>query len=383
MISSKLPNVGISIFSEMTKMANKYSAINLSQGFPGFNCSERLIELVNKYMNKGLNQYAPMEGVLQLREKIVEKTEFLYGHKYDTQKEVTVTAGATQAIYTAISAFVKEKDEVIVFEPAFDCYVPAILINGGYPVYIQLKPPYYRIDWEEVRKAVSSRTRMIIINTPHNPTGMVMLKDDFEHLQKIAGSSRIIVLSDEVYEHIVFDGLKHNSVSMFPGLVENSLVISSFGKTYHTTGWKIGYCLSPEKLMSEFRKVHQFIVYAVNTPIQYAYAEFLEEKENYLDLPIFYETKRNLFNTLLNESKFRIIPSQGTYYQLLNYSFISDEKDIDITGILTQNYGVTPIPLSVFYHENTDNKVLRFCFAKPDETLKEAAERLSRFKFLK
>jgi methionine aminotransferase len=377
MLFSKLPNVGISIFSEMTKMANQFNAINLSQGFPNFNCSPFLISLVEKYMQLAKNQYAPMEGVFELRQAIAEKVKNLYKRQYDPVSEITVTAGATQAIFTAISAFIRENDEVIIFEPAFDCYVPAIKLNGGVPVFVSLKLPDYHIDWMEVQKHISSRTRMIIINSPHNPSGSILLQADIEKLQKIVAGSKIIVVSDEVYEHVIFGNEMHQSVCRFESLANNSIVISSFGKTYHTTGWKVGYALAPANLMAEFRKVHQFIVYAVNTPIQYAYAEFLRNADDYLNLAAFYEQKRDLFCSKLENSRFSILPSNGTYYQLLAYAPISNIRDVEMVENLIKNIGVAAIPISVFYHEQTDNKVLRFCFAKDDDTLIEAAKRLS------
>jgi len=376
MINSKLPNIGTSIFAVMSKMAEEHQAINLSQGFPDFQCSEELIELVNSYMRKGFNQYAPMPGVLALREAIAEKTEFLYGAKYDPETEITVTAGATQALFTAITAFVSEGDEVIIFEPAYDSYVPAIKLNGGQPVYIEMKTPDFSIDWEDVRKAINSRTRMIILNTPHNPTGSVLSEQDFEKLSRLVSGTKIIILSDEVYEHIIFDDLKHHSISKFAKLNDRCLVISSFGKTYHTTGWKLGYCLAPIDLMKEFRKVHQFTVFAVNTPIQWAIAEFLKHRENYMELGKFYQTKRDYFINLLSGSKYKIVPAKGTYFQLLDYSEITDEQDKDFATRITKSFGVASIPISSFYHDSIKHKNLRFCFAKSDKILEQAADKL-------
>ncbi|MBT3208668.1 MAG: methionine aminotransferase [Bacteroidetes bacterium] len=377
-MSSKLANVGTSIFAIMSKMANDYNAINLSQGFPDFNCSSELIHLVNKYMRDGFNQYAPMEGVMKLREKIAEKTEFLYQAKYNPANEITITAGATQALFTAITAFVNEGDEVIVFEPAYDSYVPAIKLNGGQPVFVQLKYPDFHIDWDEVQKMITSRTRMIIINSPHNPTGSVVSDEDMKMLQKITQGSNIIILSDEVYEHIIFDNIEHLSITKYPKLAERSLAISSFGKTFHTTGWKLGYCVAPERLMKEFRKIHQFVVFAANTPIQLAIAEFLDNKNEYLELNNFYQKKRDYFIKLLKNSRFEILPSNGTYFQLLGYKDITDEKDTKFAERLTKEIGIASIPISVFYRENLDNKVLRFCFAKSNETMERAAEKLCR-----
>ena len=373
-INSKLPNVGTTIFTVMSKLAADNNAINLSQGFPDFNCNDDLVALVNKYMKAGNNQYAPMPGLIQLREILAQKTEELYGAKYNPDSEITITAGATQAIYTAITAIIKEDDEVIVFEPAYDCYQPAIELNGGKTIYLQLKAPNYSIDWEEVKKVINHRTKMIIINTPHNPTGSIMSAADMIMLEKITKDTDITIISDEVYEHIIFDGQAHQSVARYPHLAERSFIISSFGKTYHTTGWKIGYCVAPENLMNEFRKVHQFLVFSTNTPIQLALAEFLNQKNQYLELGSFYQKKRDYFISLIKKSRFEFIPAAGTYFQLLNYKKISTEKDTDYAIQLTKAFKIASIPISVFYHEGVDNKVLRFCFAKKEETLEKAAE---------
>lgn len=375
-VKSKLPNTKTSIFAIMSQMANEHNAINLSQGFPDFNCSPDLIKLVNSYMNKGLNQYAPMPGVMELRETISQKTEKLYSLYYNPETEITITAGATQALYTAISAFINEGDEVIVIEPAYDSYVPAILINSGKPVFVGMKQPDNHIDWEELQMAINTHTKMIIINSPHNPTGAILSSKDLEKLKKTVSGTNIIILSDEVYEHIIFDGYEHQSISRYPGLAEKSLVISSFGKTYHTTGWKIGYCIAPENLMKEFRKVHQFIVYAVNTPIQFAMAEFLKREELYLELGSFYQKKRDFFNNLVKESRFKLRPAKGTYFQLLDYSEISDENDVLFAEKLTKEYKIASVPVSVFNHDLADHKILRFCFAKSEETLEKAAEKI-------
>lgn len=378
LIKSKLPNVGTTIFTIMSKLAADSNAINLSQGFPDFSCSDELIGLVNKYMLNGNNQYAPMAGLMSLREVIAEKTEGLYSAKYNPETEITVTAGGTQAIFTAITAIVHEGDEVIIFEPAYDCYQPAIELNGGKTIYLQLKAPTYAIDWEQVKKVINHRTKMIIINTPHNPTGSIMTASDMAKLEKLTKNTEIVIVSDEVYEHIIFDGFEHQSVTRFPKLAERSFIISSFGKTFHTTGWKMGYCVAPENLMAEFRKVHQFLVFSVNTPIQHALAEYLKNKENYLSLGSFYQKKRDYFTNLLKGSKFEFIPANGTYFQLLNYKGISKEKDTDFAIRLTKEFGIASIPMSVFYHELVDNKALRFCFAKKEETLEKAAEILNR-----
>ena len=375
-LHSKLPTVGTTIFAVMSGLAREQDAVNLSQGFPDFSIPEKLVELTHQYMRKGFNQYSPMPGIPILRERLAEKVEELYTAKYNPDTEITITAGATQAIYTAISAFVNESDEVIIFEPAYDCYVPAIEVHGGIPVFVQMNLSGELIDWENVQKLVNQRTRMIIINTPHNPSGRVMNAQDMRKLQKLTDGIDIIILSDEVYEHIIFDGLEHQSIARYPKLAERSVVVSSFGKTYHNTGWKMGHVLAPKELMSEFRKVHQFNVFSVNTPAQYALADFLQEKEHYLELGAFYQEKRNTFNRLLQGSNFKIRPSEGTYFQLLDYSNISDEKDTDYAIRLTKEMGVASIPVSVFYHKNNEDKFLRFCFAKEDETMEKAAEKL-------
>jgi methionine aminotransferase len=358
----------------MSKMATEHSAINLSQGFPDFECSPLLIELVNKAMKNGNNQYAPMAGLPQLREKIAEKTFQLYNTSYNPETEITITAGATQAIYTAIAAVVNEGDEVIVFTPAYDCYEPAIEMHGGKPVFIQLQTPDYTIDWNTVRKMINQKTKMIIINTPHNPTGSILKENDINELEKILAHNHIILLSDEVYEHIIFDNQPHLSMAKYPKLAEKSFIVSSFGKTYHTTGWKIGYCLAPEALMTEFRKVHQYLVFSANTAIQHAYAEILNNKELYLQLPNFYQNKRDTFLQLIQGSRFKPLKTQGSYFQLLNYENISTENDVTFAERLTKEYKIASIPVSVFYNQKTDNHVLRFCFAKENETLEKAAE---------
>lgn len=374
--NSKLPKIGESIFATMTKMANDYNAINLSQGFPDFNCSEELLERVAYYQSKGYNQYAPMPGVLSLRRKISEKIEKIYGRKYNPDSEIVVTAGGTQALYTAITAVVSPGDEVIILEPAYDSYAPAVLINGGVPVYIPLSKINYSIDWNIVEKSITDRTKLIIINSPHNPTGSVLSKNDIAALEKIIRNKNIYLISDEVYEHIIFDGNIHYSFSQSSELSERTFVISSFGKTYHTTGWKVGYCAAPEKLMNEFKKIHQFIVFAVNTPIQYAYADIMEKEEMYFGLSKFYKAKRDLMTSLLSKSKFKFKPAQGTYFQLLDYSSISDLNDREFSEYLTKEIGVAVIPLSPFYSGGSQDRVIRICFAKKDEVLRAASEKL-------
>ena len=373
-IHSKLPKVRTSIFTKMSQLSNQENAVNLSQGFPDFNCDLRLVELVTKYMRNGQNQYAPMAGVLRLREKIAEKTLALYGTAYHPESEITITAGATQAIYTAIASVVNEDDEVIIFTPAYDCYEPAIELNGGKAVYVLLTAPDYKVNWNQVKKLINQRTKMIIINTPHNPTGTILTENDLQQLEKLLVNTDIIVLSDEVYEHIIFDQQQHQSVARFPMLAERSFIISSFGKTYHTTGWKVGYCLAPKELMAEFRKAHQYIIFSVNTPVQLAYADYMDDQDAYLSLGNFYERKRDIFTAAISNSRFKILPSAGTYFQLLSYDSISEEKDTDFAVHLIKEYKIASIPVSVFYNIANDQKVLRFCFAKSEETLAQAAE---------
>ncbi|MCK5823271.1 MAG: methionine aminotransferase [Bacteroidales bacterium] len=379
-IASKLPNIGTTIFAIMSNLADEHNAINLSRGFPDFNCSKKLISLVNKYMNKGYNQYCPIEGIMPLREVISRKTEEIYSAKYNPETEITITSGATEAINAAITAFVQDGDQVIVLEPAYDCYVPAIKLAGGQPIFSLLKEPDYHIDWEELQKNITPQTKMIILNTPQNPTGAVFSADDMEILNRIIAGTNIIILSDEVYEHIIFDDFEHQSIARYPKLAERSIIISSFGKTFHVTGWRLGYCIAPENLMKEFRKVHQFSMYTVNTPIQYAIAEYLNDKDEYLKLGNFFQQKRDVFINGLKDSNFIIRPALGTYFQLLDYSKISDEKDTVFAERLTKEFGVASIPVSVFYHDKIDNKVLRFCFAKKNETLEKAIEKLLKLK---
>lgn len=376
-ISSKLPNASISIFSVMSKLAHEENAINLSQGYPDFPSSPELIELVNKAMKQGFNQYAPMPGIFSLREAISNKIETLYGSKYDPETEITVTAGATQAIYTIITALVQKDDEVIIFAPAYDCYDPTIRLNGGKTIEIALMAPHFKIDWQQVKGVISERTRMIIINTPHNPTGTVMSKEDMLKLQELVRDTNIVILSDEVYEHLIYDGLEHQSIARFPGLAEHSFLVASFGKTFHSTGWKMGYCAGPHALMKEFRKVHQFNVFSVNHPVQRALTDYLKEKEHYLYLADFFQAKRDLFLNAIKDSNFSFKPSSGTYFQLLDFSKISEENDIELAKKWTRIQKLASIPVSPFYKERTDNKVLRFCFAKSDETLLKGAEVLN------
>lgn len=377
-LKPKLPHVGTTIFAVMSQLAHEQKAINLSQGFPDFPVSERLIDCVTKYMKEGYNQYAPMTGVPALRETIVRKVHDLYGVDYHPEKEINITAGATQALYTVFAAVIYPGDEVILFSPAYDSYAPGIEVHGGVPVFSHLRPPDYRIDWDEVKGLIGPRTRMILINTPHNPTGSILTDADMRRLEEICRGTDVLVLSDEVYEHIIFDEAPHCSAVLYPGLRERSFVVFSFGKTFHSTGWKMGYCLAPEELMAQFRSVHQFLVYCCNTPVQHAIAEFLADPENYSGIGRMYQEKRDCFLDLLEGSRFRFTPTSGSYFQLLDYSAITDEGDMDFAVRLTKEFKVASIPVSVFYPDQVDNAVLRFCFAKREETLRRAAEILCR-----
>ncbi|MBE0640141.1 MAG: aminotransferase class I/II-fold pyridoxal phosphate-dependent enzyme [Bacteroidales bacterium] len=377
-LKSKLPNTEQSIFAIMSKMAADHGAINLSQGFPDFGISTDLIDRVHHYMKAGHNQYAPMPGIPALRQAISKKVKKDHGILYDPDLEINITAGATQALYTAISAFVRDEDEVIIFEPAYDSYAPAVRVNGGHVKYAQMEMPNYTINWPHLARLMTNRTKMIIINTPHNPTGAVLSESDLIQLQRITLNTDIIVLSDEVYEHLIFDGLQHQSVCRFPDLASRSLAIGSFGKTFHATGWKVGFVLAPENLMREFRKVHQWVVFAVNTPIQMAIADFLQDAGNYQNLPVFFQQKRDKFLDLIKTSRFKPIPCFGTYFQCLDYSTITDEADVEFARRMTVDYKLASIPLSPFFMNGRDDKILRFCFAKKEETLQQAAEILCR-----
>ncbi len=377
-IPSKLPNVGTTIFTIMSRLANEHGAINLSQGFPNFDCDEKLKALVAHHMTVGHNQYAPMAGLPQLRESIADKCQRLYGKSVNWNTEITVTAGATQAIFTAIAAFVRPGDEVILIDPAYDSYGPSIETFGGQAVVYELTAPDYQIDWHAFKKLISPRCRMIIINTPHNPTGQILSADDLLALQRITAGTDILLLSDEVYEHLVFDGRQHESVLRYPELFERSLLTFSFGKTFHNTGWKMGYCIAAPPLMKEFRKVHQFNVFSVNTPIQHAIADYLADPQVYLHLPDFYQQKRDFFKLLLAGSRFRPLGCHGTYFMLADYSAISNEPDIDFAKRLTCEQGVATIPVSVFYRSRRNEGVLRFCFAKTRDLLEQAGELLAK-----
>lgn len=371
--TSKLPQVGTTIFTVMSKLAQDHDAINLSQGFPNFPIDPKITELVNDYMSRGFNQYTHMYGVPALREVLSSKMAKAYGTIYNPDNEINITAGATQAIYAAIAALIHQDDEVIIFTPAYDCYAPAVELHGGKCLYVQMRAPGYKIDWGEVKKLVNRKTRMIIINTPHNPTGTVLEASDLDELAAITTGSDIVVLSDEVYEHIIFDGKTHHSAASHPELAERSLVVGSFGKTFHVTGWKLGYIAGPEALITEFRKVHQYVVFTCNTPMQHALADYMQDSQTYLGLPEFYQEKRDVFIRALEGSPFTIVPSSGTYFQLLDYSSVSNELDVDLTRRWTEEIKLASIPVSVFYHNPVDDHVVRLCFAKDDETLEQAA----------
>lgn len=377
-LDSKLPNVGTTIFTTVGQLANKYQAVNLSQGFPNFEPDPKLLELVERAFKEGNNQYAPMQGAPALREIISEKTVNLYGRYYHSDTEITITAGATQAIFTAIAACVQTGDEVIVLKPAYDCYEPAIELFGGTVVSVPLKGDDFSMDWNLFTSAIGPKTKMVIINTPHNPTGTTWSKGNMEKLEAILKGTNIIVLSDEVYEHIVFDGKPHESVASYPDLASRSFIVSSFGKTFHVTGWKIGYCVTPKSLMTEFRKVHQFNVFSVNHPLQIALAEYLQNPKNYLELGPFYQRKRDYFLDAIKDSRFKMIPSSGTYFQLLDYSAITDEKDTLFVERLIKEHKIASIPVSVFCDETYTRKLLRFCFAKTNDVLDQASEILNR-----
>lgn len=377
-IHSKLPNTGTSIFAVMSGLAVEYNAVNLSQGFPDFPISSELIEKVHHYMKQGYNQYAPMPGVPELRKAISKMFKQNHDVDYHSDTDINITAGATQGLYTAISAFVNQGDEVIIFEPAYDSYAPAIVVNGGIVRHCELHFPDYSIDWNEVKKLVNERTRMIIINSPQNPTGSVLGENDLKELEHLLKGTDIVVLSDEVYEHLIFDGIQHQSICRFPDVARRSLLIGSFGKTFHATGWKVGFVLAPENLMREYRKVHQFLVFAVNTPVQMAIAGFLSDRKNYAELGKFFQQKRDFFVDAVKDSRFKVIKSFGTYFQLLDYSNISDKPEMEFAEELVKKHGIAGVPISAFYHDKKDNKTLRFCFAKEEATLTKAADILCR-----
>lgn len=373
---SKLPGTSTSIFSVMSQLAAEHNAINLSQGFPDYDCDPKLIALVAEAMKSGHNQYAPMAGIPALRELVADKVNLLYGSNYHPDDEVTITAGGTQAIFTALTACIQPGDEVIIFEPAYDAYAPTIRMLGGLVKSYEMAPPEYNIDWEMVKKLFTSSTKMIILNSPHNPTGTVLKEEDIQALIKLTKNTDVLILSDEVYEHLVYDDEKHRSLALYPELRERTFIVASFGKLLHTTGWKIGYCLAPANLMKEFRKIHQFNVFSVNTPMQVGIANYLKDPSTYLGLSDFFVQKRDLFRNLLSHTKFKMLPCSGSYFQCVTYESISDEEDTVIAKRLITDFGVASIPVSAFYIRNTDHHVLRFCFAKKQDTLEKSVERL-------
>ena len=375
-VQSKLPDVGISIFAVMTRLANEHGAINLSQGFPDFDCDPALVDAVTAAMRAGHNQYAPMPGVLALREAIATKVEQCYGPKYDPNSEIQIVSGATAGLYATLTAFVHPGDEVLLFEPCYDSYVPVIRLSGGTPVFASLRYPDYSVDWDEVKRAITPRTKAILVNTPHNPTGVTWTADDLRKLSALVDGTDIIVIADEVYEHIIFDGRRHESVLRYPELRQRACVISSFGKTFHTTGWKVGYCVAPQPILAEVQRVHQFMTFTVHGPSQHAFAEFVRRDPSASQLPAFYQQKRDLFLHLIEGSRFKPLRCEGTYFQLLDYSAIADDKDTDMAMRLIKEHGVASIPCSAFLYKDGGGPVLRFCFAKKDETLRTAAERL-------
>jgi methionine aminotransferase len=377
-LASRLPNVGTTIFTVMSALAAERGAVNLGQGFPDFDCDERIVEAVSRAMREGHNQYPPMAGVAPLREAIARKIEAIHGRAYDPQTEITVTAGATQALLTAILATVHPGDEVVVLEPTYDSYVPSIELAGGKPVYVSLEAPDYAIDFDKLARAITPRTRLMLINTPHNPTGRVWHADDMRRLEEIVRNTNVLILSDEVYEHMVYDGAPHHSVARYPELARRSFVVSSFGKTFHVTGWKVGYVAAPAALTAEFRKVHQFNVFTVNTPMQMGLAAYLADPKPYTDLPAFYQHKRDFFRAGLAATRFKLLPCEGTYFQCVDYSAISDLPEEAFAKWLTTEIGVAAIPVSAFYHEPHESGVVRFCFAKQEATLATALARLAR-----
>ncbi|MDE2290315.1 MAG: pyridoxal phosphate-dependent aminotransferase [Burkholderiales bacterium] len=377
-IASRLPNVGTTIFTVMSALATERGAVNLGQGFPDFDCDSRILDAVADAMRQGHNQYPPMAGVPALRQAIAAKIQALYGTQLDWGQEITITAGATQALFTAILCCVHPGDEVIVFEPTYDSYVPSIELAGGKPVFITLEAPEYRIPFDRLAAAITPRTRLILLNTPHNPSGTVWHAGDMQQLAELVRDTDILLLSDEVYEHMVYDGQRHESVLRHPELARRSFVVSSFGKTYHVTGWKVGYVAAPAPLSAEFRKVHQFNVFTVNTPMQHGLARYMEDPAPYLDLPAFYQRKRDLFRAGLANTRFKLLPCEGTYFQCVDYSAISDQTEAEFAAWLTTEIGVAAIPVSAFYHAPHESGVVRFCFAKQDATLEQALTRLAR-----
>lgn len=375
-IHSKLPNVGTTIFTVMSSLAAQHNAINLGQGFPDYEMNKTLISLVNSAMKKGFNQYVHMNGYMPLRETLAEKAQFLYNISINPENQITITPGGTYALYTALTTILHPGDEVIVFEPAYDSYIPAIELNGAKPVTIPLMFPDYKIDWEVVRTKISEKTKAIMINSPHNPTGSILSKEDMIQLQNIVTGTNIFIISDEVYEHLIFDGKKHESILNYPDLLKRSFVCFSFGKVYHCTGWKLGYCIASEQLMNEFRKIHQFNCFTCDTPKQVAISEFLQYKDQYLQLGNFLQQKRDYLQNLMKQTRFKALPSYGSYFQLYSYNEIDDTTEKEFAINLTKEFGVATIPVSAFYRVEKNNQVLRFCFSKKEETLDAAVERL-------
>ena len=378
-IHSKLPNVGTTIFTVINALATEHKAINLGQGFPDFMMDPQLIALVNEAMQKGNNQYTHMNGLPALREGLAEKMESLYGAVVNADTEITITPGGTYAIYTALTTLLHPSDEVIVFEPAYDSYIPNIIINGAVPILIPLQFPSYTINWDVVKAAITPKTKIIVLNNPHNPTGSILSAYDMEQLQSIVKNTSIFILSDEVYEHLVFDDKKHESILRYPNLMERSFVCFSFGKTYHCTGWKLGYCIAPAHLMKEFRKVHQFNCFSCNTPVQYALATFIQQKDKYLQLGTQVQQKRDYFQQLMLQTRFKALPTYGSYFQLYSYDGISEESEHELAIRLIKQYGVAAIPVAAFYNTQKNNKVMRFCFVKKESTLEAAVDRLIKF----
>jgi methionine aminotransferase len=376
-VTSRLPQVGTTIFTVMSALAQQHGAVNLGQGFPDFDCDARLLDAVNDAMRRGLNQYPPMTGVPALREAVAAKIEALYGHRYDPGSEITITAGATQAIITAILAIVHPGDEVIVLDPCYDSYEPNIELAGGRTVHVPLTPGSFRPDFARIAAALSPRTRAIVINTPHNPSATIWTADEMAQLAALLRPTDVFVIADEVYEHMVYDGARHESVARHPELVARSFIVSSFGKTYHVTGWKVGYVAAPAALTAEFRKVHQFNVFTVNTPMQHGLAAFMADASHHLGLPAFYQRKRDLFRAGLAATRFRLLPSEGSYFQCVDYSAISDQPEEAFCRWLTAEVGVAAIPLAAFYQGGFEQRIARFCFAKRDETLQLALDRLA------
>jgi methionine aminotransferase len=375
-LRSKLPNTGVTIFTTMSRLALEHGAINLSQGFPDFNCAPELIDAVTRYMRDGHNQYAPMPGTIPLREALAMKIERLYGRRYDPVTEITVTSGATEALFASLTALVHPGDEVLLFQPAYDSYVPAIQLSGGTPVFVTLRPPDYHIDWDAARRAITPRTRVIVLNSPHNPTGMILTADDMHELQRLLEQTDAFVISDEAYEHIVFDGARHESMSRYPAIAERAIVIGSFAKTFHTTGWKIGWTAAPKALSAEVQSIHQWVTFAVNGAIQMAFAEMLRNDPECRSVGVFYQRKRDLFLSLIEGSRFRPLPCRGTFFQMMDYSAISSDRDTEVAMWLLKEHGVASIPPSSFLYGVDPGPILRFCFGKQDETLERAAERL-------